>query len=140
LQIVRLEKIGSLCYSVCVRRMRAINSCPQEERMGRSPRWQLCLLLLLLAMIVGFTRVEHLKESVPAPGRGAQEDDTADGENEPMAGDPVGDFLADVIGDGSGRIVGPTPVPLIPDLPVLPEAFWPLSRPRSAGDPVMAGP
>jgi hypothetical protein len=102
--------------------------------MGRFPRWQLCLLLLIVAMIVGFARVEHLKRLPPAAESGAPDDDAADGINETVAGDPVGDFLADVIGDGSETSPS-SPMPLIADLPVLPEAFWPDSPPRAPAMP-----
>ena len=100
--------------------------------MGRSPRWHLCLLLLILAMIVGFARVEHLKQLTLAPEHGAQDDDVAEPEDERVVGDPISDFLTSVIGEGAQRGADAgwaDPLPLVKELPALPEPFWPQSHP-----------
>lgn len=100
--------------------------------MGNSSRWQLCLLLLILAMIVGFARVEHLKTVSTAPEKGAQDDEAGDPDDDQVHGDPISDFLTRLIGDGpqEGADAGlGAPLPLVKELPALPEPFWPLSNP-----------
>jgi hypothetical protein len=112
----------------------AHHACPREELMGRCRRWQLCLLLLILAMTVGFTRLEHLKQLSPAANSGAP-DETSESEDLSVLGDPISDFLASVMGDGmqGGADPGLAPaLPLVKELPALPEPFWPQSNQTTA--------
>jgi hypothetical protein len=104
--------------------------------MGRSKPWKVALLAVLVAMIVGFARIEHQKKQHPVPALDQSNADDSSAEELcdrwSEGGDPVSQFLIELVRqdlrDGiadEANGLPPTPFPLISELPPLPAAYWP---------------
>jgi hypothetical protein len=107
--------------------------------MGRSKPWMVALLTVLVAMTVGFGKLDpHRRWAARPVGNGSNHGDVGSREAAANVGpqaDPVSEFLTDLVGpdaeDGAGgreEESPPVPLPLIRELPPLPEAYWPAPR------------
>jgi len=104
--------------------------------MGHSNTWKVALLVILVAMMVGFGRLEQQKKQPPLAESGAQVGDAAEpNDSDPgsQAHDPVSQFLTDLVGEdlqarATAEGNAPPQLPLIADLPPLPQEFWPVPR------------
>jgi hypothetical protein len=100
----------------------------EEKRMGRSKPWKVALLLVLVAMMVGFGRLDQGRKQSRLPPNGTQEESGDQDQGEMH--DSVSQFLCDLFGDGSQEDAeddnGLAPFPRIAELPALPKAFWPV--------------
>jgi hypothetical protein len=94
--------------------------------MGRVTPWKVALVALLVATTVGFGRMERQR---PAPVAVASEGEAAlvkaSDRSDHLESDPISAFLIDLVSGADEAAERPPPLPLISELPPLPEAYWP---------------
>jgi hypothetical protein len=112
---------------------------PEGKRMGRSKLWMVALFTVLVAMTVGFGRLEHERRRAARPVDELWDCNDAGDPDAPSAAlpppDPVSEFLTELVSPDAEdantvRTEGAPPgsLPLIGELPPLPEAYWPAPR------------